>query len=85
MYTIFQSTLPVWGATISRFKQEEPRYFNPRSPCGERLVLIALSNASINFNPRSPCGERLGAQLAYFSGKQFQSTLPVWGATRLLG
>ena len=35
-------------------------YFNPRSPCGERLrpippVCLAFSN----FNPRSPCGERL--------------------------
>mgnify|MGYP001273964591 CR=1 FL=1 len=34
---IFQSTLPVWGATYyqptSPFR---PSYFNPRSPCGER-------------------------------------------------
>ncbi len=33
----FQSTLPVWGATImmcpARFK---PKNFNPHSPCGER-------------------------------------------------
>ena len=36
----FQSTLPVWGATgwynIVDLKR---RYFNPRSPCGERLYL----------------------------------------------
>ena len=34
----FQSTLPVWGATDDRRRQERrPVDFNPRSPCGERL------------------------------------------------
>ena len=33
----FQSTLPVWGATCGRrHTPAAPRYFNPRSPCGER-------------------------------------------------
>ena len=36
------------------------RYFNPRSPCGERLSLPFASRVSYHFNPRSPCGERLG-------------------------
>ena len=39
-----------------------------------------------NFNPRSPCGERLircASPSRSFLG--FQSTLPVWGATLLLG
>ena len=41
----FQSTLPVWGATIKHdFLREDEPYFNPRSPCGERLdYLLALS------------------------------------------
>ena len=35
----FQSTLPVWGATLSvRRRPSRRRYFNPRSPCGERHV-----------------------------------------------
>ena len=34
-------------------------HFNPRSPCGERLLPIAFSLALVYFNPRSPCGERL--------------------------
>ena len=35
---IFQSTLPVWGATSSsRGQRYKGFYFNPRSPCGERL------------------------------------------------
>ena len=35
---LFQSTLPVWGATSSRASMVSCwLYFNPRSPCGERL------------------------------------------------
>ena len=35
------------------------RYFNPRSPCGERLLgFLLLITSPKNFNPRSPCGER---------------------------
>ena len=33
----FQSTLPVWGATLQfRFRPQVLAHFNPRSPCGER-------------------------------------------------
>ena len=33
----FQSTLPVWGATVLAACRNAPgSYFNPRSPCGER-------------------------------------------------
>ena len=32
--------------------------FNPRSPCGERLVVLPEVARHGNFNPRSPCGER---------------------------
>ena len=80
---LFQSTLPVRGATqpyklsekglqisihapragsdqeVVAFVQFE-RYFNPRSPCGERPIMVAAaSRVLLHFNPRSPCGERL--------------------------
>ena len=57
---IFQSTLPVWGATISPvITAIKGFYFNPRSPCGERLVgAISCLRQVQDFNPRSPCGER---------------------------
>ena len=42
---------------------------------GSRMIL--------NFNPRSPCGERPQVATALPSRTQFQSTLPVWGATYL--
>ena len=34
-------------------------YFNPRSPCGERRIVMVLKYTHEYFNPRSPCGERL--------------------------
>ena len=38
-YQKFQSTLPVWGATIHPFPTAMfTCYFNPRSPCGERRL-----------------------------------------------
>ena len=78
---LFQSTLPVRGATFlsDRFCSiilisiHAPRagndrcreipgsaatYFNPRSPCGERLRRRREKQGTANFNPRSPCGER---------------------------
>ena len=59
---LFQSALPLRGATAC----PEPwyrkcRYFNPRSPCGERHQLLGRSHQTHYFNPRSPCGERLNA------------------------
>ena len=38
-------------------------------------------NKSFNFNPRSPCGERPDPAIWDTSRGEFQSTLPVWGAT----
>ena len=35
--------------------------FYPRSPCGERPVILCLSAYSWHFYPRSPCGERQAA------------------------
>ena len=34
---LFQSTLPMRGATCCSCYLRHKRYFNPRSPCGERL------------------------------------------------
>ena len=82
--TVFQSTLPVWGATRGRL---------PGPDGGDAISIHAPrvgsdSNANLAvtrvsyFNPRSPCGERPAFRwwvgLPMYS---FQSTLPVWGAT----
>ena len=80
---LFQSTLPVWGATNNRPKSYRVFHnFNPRSPCGERHAWRSDLATRSHFNPRSPCGER---RLLHGSKPSvliiFQSTLPVWGAT----
>ena len=59
--------------------------FNPRSPCGERRHQGRHSGLYEYFNPRSPCGERLFNSTLITSIRQFQSTLPVWGATQQIG
>ena len=60
MLSSFQSTLPVWGATVRQHNFLFCHiYFNPRSPCGERRSLLQDYHRGGNyFNPRSPCGER---------------------------
>ena len=61
------------------------RDFNPRSPCGERHRLRILLWGGDDFNPRSPCGERQVSADADPYYAEFQSTLPVWGATSICG
>ena len=83
--TEFQSTHPVWGATAPR-----PDYIPwgiisihaPRVGCD--LHHRQLQRIGINFNPRTPCGVRPRRPCAQASSAQFQSTHPVWGATRKL-
>ena len=102
----FQSTRPVWGATTRRPPQDAgDRHFNPRAPCGARPRAGSGAKPLPDFNPRAPCGARLtdrpvvfargenfnprapcGARPSMRSGRpaqtRFQSTRPVWGATR---
>ena len=79
----FQSTLPVCGATCHHAgRQNALLYFNPRSPCGERPRFAGAVATAVYFNPRSPCGERPSSGQRFRSVPGFQSTLPVWGATR---
>ncbi len=81
--SIFQSTLPGWGAT--RPIGHMPRlqhHFNPRSPDGERRSQRATTTPHLgNFNPRSPGGERRSTSPSSTTSNAFQSTLPGWGAT----
>ena len=60
------------------------RYFNPRSPHGERLSWAVMIIDCGNFNPRSPHGERQRFGSFPSCLMVFQSTLPARGATFLL-
>ena len=56
---VFQSTLPVWGATSDRFTVYFPPQFQSTLPVWGATLEYALLRASAgDFNPRSPCGER---------------------------
>ena len=83
-FFVFQSTLPVGGATIPRLSKNRLLfYFNPRSPWGERLQHTGVCLTRFGyFNPRSPWGERLKTNSRISKLYRFQSTLPVGGATR---
>ena len=57
------------------------RYFNPRSPRGERRMIPYGIGANVDFNPRSPRGERQMPAITLAGTIQFQPTLPSRGAT----
>ena len=85
---LFQSTLPVWGATVTvSLLHFTVSYFNPRSPCGERPHrgrpgVVHL----VRFQSTLPVwGATLVTQWHRAPVSEFQSTLPVWGATARSG
>ena len=55
--------------------------FNPRSPYGERLFIRSFLGLPTHFNPRSPYGERPDVKSLETLAIEFQSTLPLRGAT----
>ena len=78
----FQSTLPVWGATLcAAGGGHAPADFNPRSPCGERLRSTATRWRSWPFQSTLPVWGATKCTNCMIELPIFQSTLPVWGAT----
>ena len=84
---IFQSTLPVRGATqANRAKFSRLRISIHAPRAGSDVYALNYNFISNNFNPRSPCGER--RVILTVNGNcvwKFQSTLPVRGATSGIG
>ena len=80
--TNFNPRSPCGGRPTEITAAQRCANFNPRSPCGGRLGGISMAEILTNFNPRSPCGGRQGQHLRSAGEDQFQSTLPVRGATR---
>ena len=80
----FQSTRPVWGATVERFWMGNCCfYFNPRAPCGARPKrLSGFSTNHLLFQSTRPVWGATGTSCTV-TGRtaKFQSTRPVWGAT----
>ncbi len=62
---------------------QEQANFNPRAPCGVRPPRPPTAwSAACNFNPRTPCGVRRSTRRTASATWPFQSTHPVWGATK---
>ena len=79
---VFQSTLPVGGATLSQLFLVGFIFISIHAPRGGSDGLQNLPvRITENFNPRSPWGERLSACPVHSIAGVFQSTLPVGGAT----
>ena len=71
------------GAIGAAFPPASPRtYFNPRSPCGERLAGAASPVPALPFQSTLPVWAATSSLAAYpLPTRQFQSTFPMWGAT----
>ena len=79
----FQSTRPVWGATIVKRRENAVfDYFNPRAPCGARRCRCAARRSPARFQSTRPVWGATGSPTFAGSMTRFQSTRPVWGATQ---
>ena len=59
---IFQSTLPVWGATMAAKEKNVVAIISIHAPrVGSDIEKLLEQVRQLDFNPRSPCGERLAA------------------------
>ena len=82
---LFQSTLPVWGATTGKPPHLPQGHISIHAPRVGSDTFLQISRIFLPyFNPRSPCGERPRMTGIITSLPTFQSTLPVWGATRFV-
>ena len=78
----FQSTPPVWGATVQHSVDDFVTLISIHAPrVGGDSSLILPGICSFYFNPRPPCGGRQRGGGAAVAAGKFQSTPPVWGAT----
>ena len=81
--TRFQSTRPVWGATnIVRALALDVEISIHAPRVGRDCRITAGFRLPPYFNPRAPCGARLIRTPKPSTFSRFQSTRPVWGATR---
>ena len=81
--TEFQSTLPMRGATpFTRWAAMQATYFNPHSPCGERLECVNSISSSVSISIHTPHAGSDGLwHRKPGRWRRFQSTLPMRGAT----
>ena len=80
---IFQSTPPVWGATGQFHRHRPTAGISIHAPrVGGDTFREPVHGHYAYFNPRPPCGGRRPPGPWVRPPMRFQSTPPVWGATR---
>ena len=79
---LFQSTLPLRGATSPTRWNPRQSNFNPHSPCGERLHRPYRGRRQPISIHTPLAGSDMNFQRLFFETVLFQSTLPLRGATR---
>ena len=83
--SIFQSTLPTWGETLSELKYIAVTEISIHSPhMGRDKTPSAPLWRAGYFNPLSPHGERRVFRRVGRIFQGFQSTLPTWGETAIV-
>ena len=81
----FQSTHPLRGATVQVLQRRLPQIdFNPRTPCGVRLLLWTLRSKKPEFQSTHPLRGATSTGALLKSLFRFQSTHPLRGATAKL-
>ena len=76
-YTLFQHTLPEWGATRSAAPSRPCPGVSTHAPrVGSDCYLQSPTRLGWRFNSRSPSGERLTAGLTYRRARRFNSRSP---------
>ena len=75
--TVFQSTRPVWGATISYCLLRVHCVVSIHAPrVGRDLFFIRLDNGIPCFNPRAPCGARPSSIMQTAARSSFNPRAP---------
>ena len=81
--SLFQSTRPVWGATVPNIRQGLIDVISIHAPrVGRDAIIYNDPSRDEDFNPRAPCGARQDQFSTLEPYVEFQSTRPVWGATK---
>ena len=79
---MFQSTRPVWGATMQSSSCRDRHAVSIHAPrVGRDKASDYRASRTACFNPRAPCGARPTTPAGPLICASFQSTRPVWGAT----
>ena len=83
LFTLFQSTHPLRGATLcgGLCRRQLLKFQSTHPLRGATRGHDKSLKAAIDFNPRTPCGVRLLCPVRDFAQNKFQSTHPLRGAT----